>query len=373
MSSLYIVIIILLVSGLLYTGLILVFTIGWTRLKRTDSAAGNLIHISVLIPFRNEEENIKDLFSILLSQDYQSEYYEVIMINDHSDDNTTQIIQDSITNDKIRLLELGEGAGGKKNAVSLGVKYARGDLIATLDADCRPGKKWLQSIANAYAEQRCVLLSAPVAIYKPVGFVGKFQALEFLSLIGSGGGAIGSGFPIMCNGANLVYEKSAFEEVGGYAGNEHIPGGDDIFLLEKIKKTFGSKKIGFIKDSEAIVSTEVISSWKAFWDQRIRWVSKSPAYRDTAIVFTALVVLVFNLSLLISLVMSFFNQDLLLIFFLLLLLKTIVDFPILKMITSFSKQSKLLLWYLPFQMIYFIFISFSGIFGNLLSYKWKGR
>jgi len=373
MSSIEIIIIVFFVLGGLYTLWIGAFNIGWVLIKKTNCEPVNYVQISIIIPFRNEEAHLRDIINSLVSQNYPDTYYEIIMVDDHSGDRSMDIIQTMNQDKKMMVLKLDGAETGKKDAIKVGIQHATGVLIATLDADCQPGTNWLQSIANAYTLQKTRMLSGPVAINNPKGFIENFQALELLSLVGTAAGAIGIGHPIMCNGANLIYEKSAFEEVGGFKGNEYIPGGDDIFLLEKFKQAFGRKQIGFIKNRDAIVVTQGISSLKGFIEQRIRWVAKSPSYRDAALILTAILVLLFNLSLLFSLVLAFFIPELWYIFISLLALKSIVDSPILFQMTSFTQQRKLMIWYLPFQLIYFMFISFSGIMGNVISYRWKGR
>lgn len=360
-------------SGIFYTITILLFTYGWNRLSKSSHTSIIIIDISVIVPIRNEQEHIGKLIQRLLSQNYPEEHYEIIVINDHSTDNTVSAINKQDADKRIKLFHLDDGLEGKKCALQIGIRHARGKLIATIDADCCPGKSWLKSIAATYAEHNYKMMSGPVAINNPEGIIGKFQALELLSLVGTGAGAIGIGLPIMCNGANLIYEKSAFDEVDGFKGNEHISGGDDIFLLEKFKRRYSRKHIGFIKNSKAIVYTSGTSGLREFFNQRIRWVSKSPAYRDPGMIITALVVLIFNLGLLISLIGAFFNLSFFYIFEGLFLLKCIVDFPVLWKISGFTDQRYLLAWYLPFQLVYFIFISFIGIIGNMVVYKWKGR
>ena len=363
----------LLISGISYASLIIYFTLGWFSLHKTVIPDTVSTDISVVIPVRNEEEHIASLLHNLLSQHYPEDQYEIIIVNDHSIDGTVAKVEKLAGDKRIVLLELEDGVIGKKSAFMLGIKYAKGQLIVSTDADCHPGKYWLQTLASFYDNGRYKMVSAAVAINNPKGFAGHFQALEFLSLVGSGAGSIGAGFPIMCNGANLAFEKEAFNEVDAYRGNEHIPGGDDIFLLEKFSRHFKARSIGFAKDRRAIVYTRASESMKAFFRQRIRWVAKSPGYRDPAMISTAIVVLLFNLCLLISLAGSVFSNNLLFAFLAALLLKYIIDFPLLWNISSFVRQRKLMRWYLPFQLIYFFFISASGIWGNLSSYSWKGR
>jgi cellulose synthase/poly-beta-1,6-N-acetylglucosamine synthase-like glycosyltransferase len=310
---------------------------------------------------------------MLLEQDYPAALHEFIFVDDHSTDNTQEVLDSYSHHKGLRILRLDDGLSGKKAAITHGIGHARGGLITTTDADCAPGRSWLKSIGNCYENSQYRMIAGPVAIARPRGWLASFQALELLSLVASGAGAIGMGNPIMCNGANLAYEKEAFGEVNGFAGNEHIPGGDDVFLMEKFKKAFPAGAIGFNADTGGIVYTEASGSIKDFFSQRFRWVAKSPAYRDPFLVFTAIVVLLFNLNLLGALAWMFFAVDAWPVFVAMFILKSIVDLPILLKISRFAGQTHLLRAYLPFQLFYIFFVPLSGVLGNLLSIKWKGR
>lgn len=374
MSSFELVIMLVsLFSGTAYTILIISFTVGWISLKKAPNDKASSIFISVIVPIRNEEAHIETLLQCLFAQDYPKELLEIIMVDDHSTDHSLEIMNRYATHPEIAILNPGQEINGKKNAIDLGISQAKGNLIVTTDADCIVGEHWLKIIGNYYKDKKYTMLAGPVAIHKPIGFLASFQALELLSLVASGAGAIGIHQPIMCNGANFSYNKEAYLEVEGFKGNWHIPGGDDMFMMEKINMRYPSGSIGFAAHPDAIAYTNASTNLKAFINQRFRWVAKSPAYRNPFLITSAVVVLLFNLILLLSLIASIFSWQSLLIFGALFILKCIIDFPLLWMASGFAKQRQLMAFYIPFQLIYFIFISLSGILGNLLSFSWKGR
>ncbi|MEN8223959.1 MAG: glycosyltransferase [Bacteroidota bacterium] len=365
--------IILFVTAGTYTLLIMLFTAGWSKLKMNHRTEAAVTRMSVIIPLRNESNNIRRLLEMLLSQNYPEDLYELILVNDHSGDDTAEQLHKHPDSDKITFLELPDGSSGKKSALMFGIAHAKGKLIVTTDADCRAGDEWLKAIEAYYCMGNFRMIAGPVAIENPSGWLAKFQSLEFISLQGSGAGAIGIGLPIMNNGANLAFEKYAFEEVKGYSGNEHIPGGDDIFLLEKFKKEYGPQSIGFVKNRTAIVYTDASKNLNSFLNQRFRWVAKSPAYRDPAIIFTAFIVFLLNLELLICLFWAPLSYNIFIVAGAIFLFKCVSDLPLLWKATGFFRQRHLLRNYLPFQLSYFSFIVISVVLGNLFSYKWKER
>jgi len=134
------------------------------------------------------------------------------------------------------------------------------------------------------------------------------QHLEFLSLVASGAASVNSGFPVMCNGANLIYEKKAFDEVNGFDANENYASGDDVFLLLKMKKHFGKRSISVLNKPKAIVYTEAKKTLSELTHQRLRWASKTKGYRDFAILFVAAIVFGFNLSIITNLLLCFYQR-----------------------------------------------------------------
>ena len=215
------------------------------------------------------------------------------------------------------------------------------------------------------------MILAPVLLSPTETFFEKIQVLEHLSLIGSTAGSAAIGFPVMCNGANMAYERIAALEVEKQRKDFNIPSGDDMFLMEQFVKNYGDKNVKFLLSKAAIVKTKTCKNFSEFFKQRTRWVSKTKSYTNWKIISTALVVLFFNLSIVSLLISAFFTPVLLIPYFLLTLLKFFIDYPLLKNITSFMNQKDLLAWALPLEFIYPFYVVFTAISGMLINVKWK--
>lgn len=354
---------------LMYAFTIGSFAIGWFLLRNfTLKINLEQPNVSIVIACRNEEKTITNLLDSLSKQSYPKEKTEIIIIDDHSEDETEKIIRNNSLL-SIQLLNLPQDITGKKAALRYGINLAKFDIIITTDADCWMNENWILSLVNYYLRFKPTLLVAPVVFESQNNLFQKFQSLEFLSLMGSGAGAIGVSRPIMCNGANLLFEKSIYE----YAvHNNNYASGDDIFLMLHTKKEF-RKEIHFIKSTEAIVYTKPAQSVNEFFGQRIRWASKSKAYRDFDVLFSAIIVALCNLFLVFSLIAPAFRIEFLLIFLFAFIVKSIVDLILLIPVSRFFNLHRLLWLFIPLQIIYpfyIVFTAFAGLFGK---FSWKNR
>jgi poly-beta-1,6-N-acetyl-D-glucosamine synthase len=329
------------------------------------------IKISVIIAARNEEENIGTLLTSLEKQTYPSENYEVIVVDDHSTDATVAIAQ---RYPKIKVISLKEDQinSYKKKAIEAGIAAATGELIVTTDADCLPPPNWLHTIAASKEERGSVFIAAPVIFENDRSVLQLFQSLDFLVLQGITAAAVSRNNLSMCNGANLAYERKAFYEVNGFAGIDHIASGDDMLLMHKIAKQF-TGKVHYLRSKAAIVSTQPMKTWKAFFNQRIRWASKAKYYDDKRIFAVLLLVYLFNLSFLALAIAGFWFQVYWIYLLILLAVKTLIEFPFVYSVATFYNKKSLLKFFPFFQPLHIIYTLAAGFFGQLGKYEWKGR
>jgi cellulose synthase/poly-beta-1,6-N-acetylglucosamine synthase-like glycosyltransferase len=329
---------------------------------------------TVIIPARNEAANIKACVDSILNQDYPTDAFEIIVIDDFSEDDTAFIVQAlSQQSPQVRLLKLadhckeGETLAYKKKAIEIAVAQAKGDWILTTDADCIVPTRWL-FLYNAYIQaNQPSFVAAPVMFIKTAGILNQFQLLDFLALQGITAAAVGAGKHSMSNGANLGFEKAAFIAVGGYQGVDHIASGDDMFLMHKMKQTL-HKPVGYLFHPDAIVLTAAMDTWKGFIMQRIRWASKARYYDDRSITMVLTLVYFFNLSFVCLAFMGSWSTLLIALAF-----KTFFELFFLDPVAKFFKLQPELKYFVFYQPIHIVYNIAAGLFGQLKTYSWKGR
>jgi cellulose synthase/poly-beta-1,6-N-acetylglucosamine synthase-like glycosyltransferase len=365
------------VIALAYAGLILFFFFGWKKLQRQGipgrTEAG--MKVSVIIAARNEERNIGPLLDSLASQDYPRDLTEVIVVDDGSEEGTASraedfILKHGLTQWKVLKRKGDDGKGSKKDAITLGVKAAQGEIILVTDADCSLSPGWITSLISRFGDEQTIMVAGPVAIQGAEGLEGKFQTLEFLGLVASGAGAVGAGQPFLCNGANLAYRKAAFLEVDGYRGNERFRSGDDVFLLHKLKAAYGNRAIAFAFDRKALVTTSPTGSFGAFLRQRARWASKSPGYRDALSAFTALSVFLMAILMVCCFVAGFFDPLYFLVLIGLIIFKSLSDIPLMLGITKFTGDQRLIKWMPLFEAAYPFYVLLAASLSLFRRKRW---
>ncbi|MDB5211953.1 MAG: N-acetylglucosaminyltransferase [Sediminibacterium sp.] len=334
---------------------------------------------SIIIPARNEEDNIRNCLHSILQQNYPAELFEVIVINDHSTDQTESIIrsmQQEYSN--LYLLNLTDYLDGKqlnaykKKAIEIAISQSKGVWIVTTDADCMAGDQWLTLYDAFIQEKQPVFVAAPVMFTDQHSFLSTFQLLDFLSLQGITAAAVSAGHHTMCNGANIAYRKDAFYEVGQFKGIDNLASGDDMLLMHKMKQKY-PEGLGYLFSREVIVTTAPMPNWKSFFNQRIRWASKADKYKDKSIFWVLALVYAVNALLLLLLVWGLFEENGIYNWLVLVIAKTIIELSLMIPVAKFYGHVKILLWFplmQPFHMLYTVIAGWLGKFGT---YQWKGR
>ncbi len=334
---------------------------------------------SVIIPFRNEAERLPELLNSIKKLNYPSHLYEVIFVDDASEDESISIITNALQKEKntnsptfkvIPNLRLSRSP--KKDAITEAISHSENNWIITTDADCILPDTWLAAFDAYIKKNEPVLVAAPVSYKSNRSFVEQFQKLDGLSLQMVTMASFGLEAPLLSNGANLAYKKEAFLKVKGFSENNHIASGDDIFILEKIQASFPGKA-KFLKSRDAIVDTFPEKDWTSAIRQRIRWASKTSKQNNRASKALGGLVFFANLMAIIGAFLYLFNSQVLSIYLPAFLLKVLVDFIVLKVGSQFfkTKIDTITFWG---SLIIYPFIILRVVLGSLKgNYNWKGR
>jgi poly-beta-1,6-N-acetyl-D-glucosamine synthase len=363
---------VIIVLFILYSCLVIYYWQSWRSIPDfTPSQHIGNTTISVIIPARNEEAAIGPLLQALQEQTYPARLFEVIVVDDHSSDNTASIVQGFPAVQLVRLQD-DHINSYKKKAIETGITHAKNQLIVTTDADCIPPKEWLQTIAAFKEEKNAVFIAAPVSINCNSSVLQLFQSMDFMVLQGITGAVVHRKQLSMCNGANLAYERTAFYKVNGFSGIDSIASGDDMLLMHKISQSYPGQ-LHYLRSADAIVGTAPMKTWKDFFNQRIRWASKAAKYDDKGIFPVLLLVYLFNLSFLALFIAGFFSSTYWVYLIILWVLKTLVELPLFVAVADFFYKRWAIRLFFFFQPLHVLYTILSGLLGQFGKYEWKGR
>lgn len=340
----------------------------WIGFKKTPPFQADFdkekLLFSIVVPFRNEAENLPFLLKSIEKLNYPIENYEVILVDDESTDGFR------VTSRGFRVLTLENkrtSNSPKKDAIQTAIQHSRFDWIITTDADCIVPENWLEDLNNYIQLTKNEMVCGPVFFVEKQGFLYDFQQIEMISLQAVTAGSFDFDLAFMCNGANFAYSKKFFQQLNGFEGNSNIVSGDDVFLLQKAVKDF-SDKVGFILKSDFQVVTKSAESWSELFQQRVRWAGKSKSYLSDFGKCVAFLVFFANLAFIISLILFAFGYFEMII---LMVIKVIADVLLARQAARFyqikMKNSLLTALVYPF------FSSAVAIYSLYGNYVWKGR
>jgi cellulose synthase/poly-beta-1,6-N-acetylglucosamine synthase-like glycosyltransferase len=362
----------------LYGLLVLFLYIGWIKAiaRKPGGLHADYHFLSVVVPVRNEENTVGVLLADLVYQNYPGDKFEILFVDDHSEDYTPMVIQEAIRaiakGGDINCSYIKSAGHGKKSAITTGIQKAQGEIIVTTDGDCSVSENWLQSINLSFENESVKMITGGVKIERKKIIFAELQAMEFASVIGSGAATLAFGIPTMCNGANLAFRKAVFIEVDGYKGNEAIASGDDEFLMRKVAEKYpGSILFNTLKES--VVSTSPSKSSAQFISQRLRWAGKWKHHRDLSTKLLGLFIFIFHVSVILIPVAYFNNPragDILLALF---LSKVILEYLFLDRVTSWLGVRWNWFSFTLLQVIYPVYAIVIGFGSLFFRPAWKGR
>lgn len=341
----------------LYVGIVLACLFGWKKSpQKSTNLSAAIQAVTVVIAVRNEENNLRALLQGLQQQTYAD--FEVLLINDHSDDNGKAVFT-SFSDSRFKWINADEM--GKKASLRKGIQLAKQGLILTTDADVVLPPTWIDSMVRLYSQTSAQLLIGPVTMSK--GTI--FQRIDYSSIEGVTHGSAQIGCPVLCSGANLAFSKVWYESCLPYLKPE-IASGDDMFLLEATKRLGG--KIVSTKAPEATVQISGCSSVQQLLAQRSRWASKAPRYSDVGICFVAVIVAFTQVACLTSLLLGAWYPLLFLVF----LLKFVVDALLIGCVSCHHHTLRDMRYYPVVALVYPFYVLFVLLL-TLFPNQWKKR
>lgn len=329
---------------------------------------------TILLPARNEAAHIDNCIKHLLQQNYPPERLSILVIDDHSTDNTAALAA-KYRSPRLSLLPLSDEQAGKKAAIEAGAAHAKSPVLLTTDADCEPPPGWAKTMVSYLEAYQLQAVSGPVCFKKPASALQRFQALDFTGMMILTAAGLETRTWIMGNGASLAYRRPAFEAVNGYEGNRHRASGDDVFLLTKLNQHYPGQ-VGFLPAASASVLTPPAPDWPSFVQQRLRWGTKNieAATRFWTVLALGLVFLL-CWAIILSLALSAcFGGGAILLFAGLLGAKAAADYRLLRASTRFFGEPGLLRGFWKSELLHTAYIAGIGLISLLgRQYRWKGR
>ncbi len=371
---LYVVLTIIIAS--LYVGLLLYILAQWEAAPSFDLRNSNsLLHLSIVIPARNEENSIGSCIeSLKASIEKAIHTVEVIIINDHSEDNTVAIVE-SYDLEYLTLLHLSDYLKSKKInaykkvALEYGLSEAKGEYIIQLDADVVVGEQYLETITAIIQSEQPDFVACPVIFNPDDSALGHFQCLDMLGMMAVTCAGIQSNNWHMANGANMIYRKGvvSFSE-------ETLASGDDVYSIQKISKD-PANKILFAKSTAASVITEVEKSFADFFSQRLRWATKNKYMKSWKMQAMMLIPFLNVIWLLLHIAAALLigpHAVALGCFHLLVKLGT--DYVYLSKLSSYYGRAESMSYFFVSNALHIVYILSVGVASLLVNkYTWKGR
>jgi len=338
-------------------------------------------YVSVVVAARNEEQNIGTLLAELVDQSYPASQFEIIVANDSSDDRTGEIVDSYMTefkNVKQIWVEPDKLTGliAKKNALNQGIRASTGEIILSTDADCHVKPSWIETMVSYFTDDvgMVVGFSQLGNRQNRYSLFEKLQSLDFLSLMGAAQGSLNLGWALAASGQNVGFRRAAFDAVGGYEKIKHRISGDDVLLLQLIRK-FTNWKIRFAASSGAFNWAEPEKTLKSFLNQRKRWASNGSYQIKLNLGFFFFIICTFLMNAIVILGTPIYVliYDSITIPLLSLFAKFFIEFSLtFKAATTYNRMD--LLKYFPiWTMVQMPYVLFTGLMGSLGHFIWKDR
>ncbi|RKY62701.1 MAG: hypothetical protein DRP95_00880 [Candidatus Latescibacterota bacterium] len=246
---------------------------GTLRLRKGRSRAKP--RVTALVAVRDEIQCIRPCLEALLRQTYPRELYEVVVVDDGSQDGTWEVLRDYAERyPNLKVLRSWSPSGeltGKQQALALGIRASSGDVILSTDADCVVPPTWAEEVSRYFSEDVGMVLgyALPPRAGKGLGVFRALETADLLFLQTVAAGCVGWKRPLSAIGKNIAYRREAYEDVGGFEGMGLQPN-EDMALAQRIGNSHW--RVIFMREGP-VVEIRRPPSLRRFWTQRVRWAS----------------------------------------------------------------------------------------------------
>ncbi len=217
--------------------------------------------VSILVPAYNEQEVISRTLESLMNLKYENK--EIIVIDDGSTD-LTSVSASWYKQHGVKVLR--KPNGGKASALNYGLLFARGEILITIDSDSMVARDGIDEIVNIMKDDpNIVAVAGNIRVLNASSLITRIQELEYIMAINTIRRAFALfGVVMVVPGAFGAFRKKDVVNVGAYDRDTLT---EDFDLTIKLLKTQGC--VG--STSSGVAYTEVPSTWKALYKQRLRW------------------------------------------------------------------------------------------------------
>lgn len=330
--------------------------------------------VSIVICARNEEENLLKNIPLIMEQDYPD--FEVIVVNDCSVDDTQDILhayKNKYDNFKaVNIKESERFWGGKKFALTLGIKASENELLLLTDADCIPASKnWLKNMVSDLNDIDSSVVLGYGGYEAQSGFLNKIIRIDTLMVALNYFSFALAGFPYMGVGRNMAYKKHTFFKNKGFANHQHIKSGDDDLFINEVSNK--SNTLVCISEESKTIS-EPNTVWAKWVFQKKRHLTTGTKYKFR----NQLLLSLQNLSYL-TMIVTFFvsiilvsNQQLLILILSLFALRYLINWSSLYSLSKRVNEKGVVFLFPAAELFFAVFYPYLFI-SNLLTKepKWK--
>ncbi|MCB0773461.1 MAG: glycosyltransferase [Flavobacteriales bacterium] len=246
--------------------------------RRQESAPDHDLPVSVVVCARNESLALQRLIPLLMDQDHRE--FEVIVVNDRSDDDTWEVLQ-WMRPEYPRLKPVNIQADekfsyGKKIALGVGVRSAKYPHVLVTDADCLPvGRDWVSLMAAGFKEGRQIVIGHSPYERQPgltsllERYDGFSKAVQYIAFAQAG-------LPYMGVGRNMAFTSDLFFGAKGQHRHRQLMSGDDDLFINEVAR---ANNTAAMADGRSYMTTRATPDLATWFRRKRRHYTTARFYR----------------------------------------------------------------------------------------------